>query len=183
MSITSILERLAKGSMFFLVSVTVHAASSPASHDASALLAEIDATSAKQVIARLNAKPNPNDWDGVIRQIRSGQPAWLDVAAGLSRDADAGSATDLKISLAHALPKNPEGVLALTGSQEFLKVEEVCGAPFIEPTDRFLQHYLVRARQAVAHLHEPALEAVQAACLARLEHAERRLRALRRTDR
>lgn len=183
MNMTSTFVIIAKISLFFLVNAAVHAATSPASPDAATLLAEMNAKGAKQVIARLNSKSNPNAWDDVVKHIRSGQPAWLEVASELARDADAGSATDLKIALAHALRKNPGGVLKLAGSQEFLSVEEVCGTPFIEPTDRYLQHYLAQAKQAVANMRDRQLEAQQAACLAQLENAERQLRALRKGGR
>lgn len=175
----SICKRIANIGILFLVNPAVHAASP----DASALLAEMNATGARQVIARLNIKPNPNDWDAVVKQIRSGQPPWLDVAGGLARKADAGAAADLKISLAYALTKNPEGVLKLAGNQDFLKIEELCGAPFIEPTDKFLRRYLAQAKQAVAHVRTLQLKSRTAACMAQLEHAETQLRAARTAGR
>lgn len=183
MSMTSALREIARIGTFFLLLTSGHAVSSPMLPDATSLLAEIHGTGARQVIARLNAKPNPNAWDGVIERIRTGQQAWLDVAAVLAQDADAGSASDLKISLAYALVKNPEGVLKLTGSQGFLNITEVCGAPFIEPTDRFLKRYLAQARQAVARVDNPQSADRQAACLAQLDDAERQLRSLRKAGR
>lgn len=175
MSRNSVLEDVARLAIFLLLIVSGHAISSPPP-DAAMLLAEIRDTGARQVIGRLNARPNPNAWDGVMRLIRSGQPDWLDVAAGLAQEADAGSASDLKISLAHALVKNPEGVIKLAGSQVFLNINEICGAPFIEPTDRFLRHYLEQAKRAVGQVRDLQLKAGQAACLAQINDAERQLR-------
>jgi hypothetical protein len=175
MNVRSICQRITNLAILFLVNSAVHAASP----DAPALLAEINATGARQVIARLNARPNPNEWDAVVRQIRSGRSQWVDVAGGLAREADAGAAADLKISLAYALTKNPEGVLKLAGSQDFLKIEGLCGAPFIEPTDKFLRRYLTQAKRAVGEVQVPQLKSRKAACMAQLENAETQLRAAR----
>lgn len=175
MNVRSICQRIANLAILFLVNSAAHAASP----DPSALLAEMNVTGARQVIARLNAKPNPNDWDAVVGRIRSGRSPWLDVAGGLAREADAGAASDLKISLAYALTKNPRGVLKLAGSQDFLKIEELCGAPFIEPTDKFLRRYLAQAKQAVGEVHGPQWKSRKAACMAQLENAETQLRAAR----
>lgn len=173
----------ARLAIFFFLFVSGHAMSSPAAPDAATLLAEIRDIGPLQVIGRLNAQPNPNAWDGVMHRIRSGQADWLDVAAGLAQEADAGSASDLKISLAHALLKNPEGVLKLAGSQVFLSIDEICGAPFIEPTSRFLRHYLEQAKRAVGQVRDPQLKPRQAACLSRINDAERQLRSTSKAGR
>jgi hypothetical protein len=157
--------------LFCAMKVSIASSSAPIT-DPEAILAEIQTTGAKAVIAKLNATPNPNAWDVVVGGIKTGQAAWLEVAGKLASETDAGGSEDIKISLAYALPKNPAGVLTLVDSQRFLAVGQVCGAPFIEPTDAFLKSYLMRTKRSLIRMKTRKLEAVRLRCLDEIEAAQ-----------
>jgi hypothetical protein len=109
-------------------------------------------------------------WDYVAGEIADGKAAWVALAARLAPGADAGTAEELPISLAFALPRNPAAVLASVQTGAF-DVADVCGAPFIEDTVKDIPAYLRKAAAAVAKVGDPALAATRAACLAALAKA------------
>ena len=80
-------------------------------------------------------------------------------------------ATQLTISLAFALPRNPKAVLALLIAKDGFPAEDVCGAPFIEDTVKDVPAYVRRARAAVEKVNNPKLAVAKAACLAALSKA------------
>ncbi len=132
-----------------------------------ALSRDIDARGARAVIADL---AHQGRWDGVVHHIDGGSDAWLAVAAKLAPGSDAGSAEDLGISLATALPRNPAGVLRIVSLQENtpLALAHVCSVPFIEQPASETAAYQARAVAAVSHVADPSLAGRRASCLAAL---------------
>jgi hypothetical protein len=130
--------------------------------------AEIGASLARYgARATVNALFDERRWDYVSDRIGAGESAWVALAAKLAPGADAGTAEDLPIALAFALPRNAPAVLAAVQTGAF-DVAEVCDAPFIEDTVSDIPAYRRRAAAAVRRVAEPQLAAVKAACLAAL---------------
>ena len=77
----------------------------------------------------------------------------------------------MQIALATALPKNPGGVLRLADTQNFLSIQYLCGAPFIEPSHAFLMTYLKQARHALRKLNIPKIEEKRNTCLMEIDKA------------
>lgn len=109
-------------------------------------------------------------WDRVLDHLGSGDGRWIVLAPGLAAAADAGVAEELGISLAFALPKNPQAVLAVLDSDDghVLGAARVCGLPFIEDTVKDLRGYRRRALRAVSSVSDPALGPARTACLIHL---------------
>lgn len=122
--------------------------------------------------ATVNALFDQHRWDYVSGRIGAGDAAWIALAPRLAAGADAGTAEDLPIALAFALPRNAPAVLAAVRSGAF-DVGDVCGAPFIEGTMDDLPRYLRRATAAVAAVRAPDLAETRRACLAALSQARR----------
>jgi len=129
-----------------------------------AIHARIVRDGAVAVVNQLNAGSG-DSWSMVIAGISSGQPAWLAVAQELEPGADAGSGEDLETALSTALPKNPAGVLALTGKT--FPIADICSVPLIEPTDAQVaawQHTVLAALEKVNDAKlAPSLQACRAA--------------------
>ena len=109
-------------------------------------------------------------WDEVSGHIARGEPGWVALGGKLAPGTDAGTAEDLAISLAFALPRDAPAVLAVlqAGAAD---VGDVCGAPFIEGTVRDVPAYVRRATAAVARVTARSLAATRAACLDALAKA------------
>ena len=105
-----------------------------------------------------------------MHHIDAGSDAWLAVAAKLAPGSDAGSAEDLGISLATALPRNPAGVLRAASLQDDtpLSLAHVCGLPFIEQPPSETAAYRTQAVNAVTRVADPSLADRRARCLAAL---------------
>jgi hypothetical protein len=138
------------------------------------LLTEINRTGPKATIDRLNASSDGKDWDRVIDNVISGRNDWLQIAARLAPGSDAGSATDLEIALAYALPKNPSGVLSVIDGHS-LQIDEICGVGFIEPEDAFLRAYLRKTKRALTQMKNVKLKDKRHACLKELNAAEQEI--------
>jgi hypothetical protein len=110
-------------------------------------------------------------WDYVSERIGDGDAAFVALAPKLAAGADAGTAEDLPIALAFALPRNAPAVLAAIQGGAF-DPAEVCGAPFIEDTVSDIPAYRRRATAAVQAVSDPALASVRAACLAALAQTD-----------
>ena len=106
-------------------------------------------------------------WDWVSERIGAGDAAFVALAPRLAAGADAGTAEDLPIALAFALPRNAPAVLAAIEDGGF-DAGEVCGAPFIEDTVSDIPAYRRRAAAAVQAVADPKLADVKTACLAAL---------------
>jgi hypothetical protein len=121
---------------------------------------------AKAVVNKLYSSDR---WQVVLKNIESGDATWLNVVGDLAEGTDAGTSEDLQVSLATALPKNPRGVLKVTGAKDFLSVDDICGAPFIEPEHTFLLRYLADARRSLGRLKDPEVEGKRVECLAQID--------------
>lgn len=128
-----------------------------------AIHARIVRDGAAAVVNQLNAGSG-DSWNRVIAGISSGQPAWLAVAQELEPGADAGSGEDLETALSTALPRNPAGVLALTGKT--FPIADICSVPLIEPTDAQVTAWQHTVLAALAKVNDAALEPRLQACRA-----------------
>lgn len=115
-----------------------------------------------------------NDWERVMDGVDSGDARWVALAPLLAPGTDAGTAEELPIALAFALPRNPGAVLGVVGGKKGFPVADVCGAPFIEDTVKDIPAYIRRAQTAVARVSEPRLAKIKAECLAELKKAAAR---------
>ena len=120
--------------------------------------------------ATVNALFDQHRWDYVADEIAKGGAVWIDLAARLAPGADAGTAEELPIVLAFALPLNAPGVLAAVKRGAFY-VGDVCGAPFIEGTVSNIPAYIRKATAAVTRVSDPTLAATRTACLQTLAKA------------
>jgi hypothetical protein len=128
--------------------------------------AEISASLARYgARATVNGLFDQKRWDYVSDRIGAGEAAWVALAPKLAAGADAGTAEDLPIALAFALPRNAPAVLAAIRSGAFA-ADDVCDAPFIEDTVSDIPAWRRRAAAAVRRVADPQLAAVKAACLA-----------------
>ena len=123
--------------------------------------------------ATIAALAKADQWDQVADRIGSGDGRWIALAPQLAPGSDAGSAEDLGISLAYALPKNPRAVLAVLdpANGHVIGADRVCSIPFIEDTVRDRPAYRRRALRAVGGVTDPALGRARAACVAELKEA------------
>jgi hypothetical protein len=119
----------------------------------------------------VNALFDQNRWDYVSGRIASGEAAWVRLAGKLAPGTDAGTAEDLPIALALALPRNAPAVLAVLQTRA-VDLTGVCGLPFIEGTVRDVFAYKRRTLVALARATDPRLAVVRAACLNALRAAE-----------
>jgi hypothetical protein len=132
------------------------------------ILKDIKDNGAKITVRKLMRGKHPQ-WGSVLRKVEAGDSRWLDVTKELAAGTDAGSSEDLQVTLAKALPKNPRGVLGLADSQDFLSIDNLCGAPFIEPTPAYLHRYLTEAQQSLRQLNDATVEGQRKKCLAQIE--------------
>lgn len=124
---------------------------------------------AKATVAYLSRM---NEWDAAMEQVAKGSSKWIDIAGQLAQGSDAGTAEDLGIVLAQALPRNPAAVLRVLDQDDdavVLGLNRVCGTPFIETTPAFNAAYERRASLALAHVRAPELAYKRDRCLARLK--------------
>ena len=132
------------------------------------LRADIEHRSAKAVVDHLW---NSHAWDLVVDHISRGEEAWIALAPSLAAGTDAGASETLSVSLADALPRNPEAVLAVLDLTDgpVLGPGQVCSAPFYDDSKAASARYRRRALQAVKAIRDPRLNAARDACLTRLK--------------
>ena len=106
-------------------------------------------------------------FERVCHMIETADPKWLEVARLLKPASDAGLALSLNYSVARALPRAPERVLALIGHG--FTVEDVCTSPFIEPEPGVAENYQRRTVAALRGVRAPGLSSVVSECLAGVE--------------
>jgi hypothetical protein len=145
------------------LAVAVPAAARADSLSPPAIEARIVRDGAVAVVNQLNAGSG-DSWNMVIAAISSGQAAWLAVAQGLAPGADAGSGEDLETALSTALPKNPAGVLDLTGKT--FPIADICSVPLIEPTDQQVAAWRHTVLAALAKVNDAAMAPRLQACRA-----------------
>ena len=98
-----------------------------------AIRASIAERGARATVAEL---VTTHHWDEVLAAIDAGRADWIDLAPSLEVGTDGARSEELTISLATALPKNPDAVLAVVNPDggSVLGFSRVCGMPFIENT-------------------------------------------------
>lgn len=113
-------------------------------------------------------------YEKILGFIGKGREQWILLAPILTNGTDAGTAETLTISLAEALPLNPKAVLSVikAGEGDPLNVNEVCSAPFIEPSKKMLSAYFKLTIPSVSGVVNPELSEMKAACLKSLVKAK-----------
>ena len=106
------------------------------------------------------------EFDKVLSGVESADPAWLRIAVELRQFSDAAASEDLDSSVALALPKAPERVLALVGHG--FDLEFICTSPFIEPEPGVAEAYERKALASLAAVRSPPLKALAAECSKRV---------------
>jgi hypothetical protein len=145
---------------------------------AESVMQDIRSLGATATVRKLRGGPPSRRWDLVLRQIGSGSSEWLVVAKALSRDADPETASDLRVTLAKVLPKNPAGVLKLIDGN-LIAIENVCTAPFAERDPAFLKRYLRDTQRALKSLNQKDVEQNRVQCLRKIEETIQIEKALR----
>jgi hypothetical protein len=134
-------------------------------------LSEIRLGGAANVAKRIDA--DESFGRSVMNGIATGDSAWLEVARQLT-PASATSAATFSIALASALPRAPERVLTVLGSQ--YPVGDVCAIPFLRADSSVVTTYYGEAVAALARVRSAQLAPTRDACRAVLDQArERRL--------
>ncbi|MET3135289.1 hypothetical protein AAKU55_005597 [Oxalobacteraceae bacterium GrIS 1.11] len=159
---------------FFLFATVLYASTSARESlelTPQAITKNIEKNGAKATVGALSSGTHGHQWEAVLRKIKTGDARWLAVAGVLAEGTDAGTAEDLQVSLAVALPKNPGGVLLLADTKSFLSLENICGAPFIEPTHAYIKRYLAEAQHSLENLKDVKVEQQKVKCLAKIQDA------------
>lgn len=112
----------------------------------------------------------PEEVDQLYEHFDNGEAEWLPLVPKLASVADGANAEGLTISLAFALPKNPQGVLSLVSEKDgVLGVGRVCSMPFIEDTAP--EGYRAKALAALRKVADPTLRRVKSLCLRALKRS------------
>jgi hypothetical protein len=163
--------------MLLLVCDAGVAAAAGSALTAAEISAEIDASGAKAVVNRLTKghvdAMGQNDWSRTMDEIWNGRLAFIALAPKLARGTEAGTAEDLTVALARALPVAPAAVLRVIDRRDgpVLGVSRVCGVPFTTPASKDVSGYLRTAQSAVGDVDTPRLQRIKAACLHELAWA------------
>ncbi len=149
-----------KSMKLLVVGWSVAAAAMPVPSPTS-VAAEIAAHGAKRTVDGLIQTKR---WDAVTTSMDKGSGAWIALAPKLAPGSDAGSAEDLGLSLALALPVNPRAVLAAIDAKDgpILGLSRVCGRPFIEDSEP--AGYQRRALSALSRITDQHLTAIAGRC-------------------
>jgi hypothetical protein len=124
----------------------------------------IDAMGSRKVLWDL--WEHETEFDQVLSGIESANPKWLRIAVELRKFSDAGASEALDSSVALALPKAPELVLALVGHG--FNLEFVCTSPFIEPEPGVAEAYERKTLASLAAVKAPNLKSLAAECSRRV---------------
>jgi hypothetical protein len=135
--------------------------------DPKLLLRQIKASGAKTVLDSVR----PEQWAAMLKQIETGDTAWLDVAVAFDGTADADLAGSLTLAVGVALANAPRKVLSILGGA--MPIEAVCGFPDLaDPrtnTQAKVIHYLDARERAVRKLGGALDRQVRDDCLAVLD--------------
>jgi len=129
------------------------------------LISEIKKNGAKHVIRK--TLKDWDDWEKVLDYMESGTKPWMKVAKLLRQETDAGYSTGLIVTIAYALPNNPENVLPLI--DKGFHIDDVCGFPFIEPEYQFIEDHYKNSKKALAKLLNNDLKKIQIECANELD--------------
>jgi hypothetical protein len=130
----------------------------------------IAAVGATKAVGQLYQK---GQYDEIMDKMGGGQSEWIALAPALAEGTDADTSEELSISLALALPINPEAVLqvlTIKGTSP-LAAQAVCSAPFIEDTVADIPAYIKKAEGAVKTAKATDVREQQAVCLDVLKQA------------
>jgi hypothetical protein len=142
--------------------------------DPVALSARVRATTPRTVVEELRESGGqpPRRWPELIEGVKSGDPAFLELAVQLAPGTDAGATSELRIALFFALRPAPAGtLLALRrASPGPFTVEGVCGADagIDEAPDRVLELVMARLR-TLRDMEDLTLASERDRCLRALE--------------
>ena len=139
--------------------------------EAARVLAEIQRDGADSVAHRMD-RDDPFG-ERVLDGISSGDSTWLNVAVALRPSGAADVGESLLISVAEALPKAPDRVLALIQAGKF-STEEICTIPFIESSDSLVTAYYAQTVGALSQVTRADLAGIRDRCRAALEQAHSR---------
>jgi hypothetical protein len=132
---------------------------------------DIKANGAPAVVKKLKSGKSGR-WRVTLREVESGDPAWLQVARQLLQATDAGSTEDLYFALSIALTRNAKGVLLMLGPD--VPAGKICTVPYIEPSARVELEYRSKARAALAKVTGPDLASQKDICLKELAVGEKK---------
>jgi hypothetical protein len=156
-----------KGLPVLLLCTTCLSAAWPRNPSLAQLHEAIAARGIAQVADELNRQNDPDPWNSIEEHIATGAPAWLNLAMQLRAYTDGGASLGLENAVAEALPKNPNAVLKMLGTdrvKEFT-VQRVCSAEtFIETPESKLRRHLQQSRIVVEHVTDPQLQQAKRAC-------------------
>jgi len=124
----------------------------------------IDAEGGRKVLLEL--WEHGAEFDKVLSGVESADSAWLRIAVELRQVSDAAASEDLDSSVALALPKAPERVLALVGHG--FDLEFICTSPFIEPEPGVAEAYERKVLASLATVRAPDLKAIAVECSKRV---------------
>lgn len=161
-ALSSIVGPMHKALAFLAITVaTAVTAGTSALPNPTVLSSQIDAEGARPVLNRL--WKDDAAFDALCEAIATADPAWLEMARRLRTVSDAGASLSLNYSVARALPKAPERVLALIGSG--FEIHDICTSPFIEPEPGVAEKYQKEAVAALKKVSAAALFDVRDRCL------------------
>jgi hypothetical protein len=106
-----------------------------------------------------------DEYDLVLDRIADGDTQWISLYPQLIKSPFSGVLAfqeGLSVSLAYALPVNPQMVLKFVSSNN---IEQVCGMPFFQETDKSLHQYYAKTIMALTKNNNAS------ACLNKLNNA------------
>lgn len=136
------------------------------------LVSQISASGPKSIINDLYK--NEATWAYLMRQIKTGEKGWLEVAVTLEPGSDAGTASMLNEAVSLALLTNPENVLRFAVPTYELPM--VCGGradPL--PTYKLALSELEDQIQSVKSVKDSSLSSLRDTCLDKLEASKEHL--------
>ncbi len=105
------------------------------------------------------------NWNMILEKMAAGDAIWIEYAGKyIWPGTDAGATSDIYITMAEALPNNPEAVLTTMLKGDGPSPFVVCTYPFIEPEKDFLIAYTEATRQALDAVHAPHLQKIRRLC-------------------
>lgn len=123
---------------------------------------------------RLMAQNDEKAWKNFYERVAAGEEKWLQLVPQVLGATDAGYSGGIVDALALALPKNPEGVLALEGSMVSMK--QVCSIPFAEADEDFAGAYAQSVIRALDGVNDAYFEQDKRMCLLRLNESMDKIR-------
>lgn len=105
---------------------------------------------------------NQEQFGAMLDLAAAADPRWIEVLRQLRPYSDAGASEMIDMSVASALPLNPEAILKLIGNG--FELDRICTSPFIEPEPGIAEKYEKKALDALAHIKDPKLKNLAQKC-------------------